>query len=89
MVGAPFDVIGSTQTGSVSVYKEVSENKWELFDGKIAPVDGRAGDQFGVSVDADESTIVIGSSVSALLHETIVFSFCVLCLQLLEWLQFV
>ena len=68
MVGAPFDGSGDSQTGSVSVYKEVSENKWQLLDSKITPVDGSAGDQFGVSVDIDEeSTIVIGSSVSALL----------------------
>ncbi|KAL7519364.1 hypothetical protein ACHAWX_004128, partial [Stephanocyclus meneghinianus] len=63
VVGAPFDGTGGSQTGSVSVYKEVSENKWELLDSKITPVDGSAGDQFGVSVDIDdESTIVIGSS---------------------------
>eukprot|EP00804_Cyclotella_cryptica_P000057 CCRYP_013743-RA/>CCRYP_013743-RA protein AED:0.16 eAED:0.16 QI:2268/1/1/1/0.69/0.66/27/153/931 len=63
VVGAPFDGTGSSQTGSVSVYKEVSENKWELFDSKIIPLDGSAGDQFGVSVDIDEeSTIVIGAS---------------------------
>lgn len=79
VVGAPFDGTGGSQTGSVSVYKEVSENKWELLDSKITPVDGSAGDQFGVSVDIDdESTIVIGSSVSMLLVVISEFHFGVL-----------
>ena len=79
VVGAPFDGTGGSQTGSVSVYKEVTENKWELFDSKISPVDGSAGDQFGVSVDIDEeSTIVIGSSVSTLRVVISVFYYAML-----------
>ena len=64
MVGAPFDGTGSSQTGSVFVYKEVATNAWELFGDKITPVDGLGGDSFGFSVDIDEdATIVIGSRV--------------------------
>ena len=54
MVGAPFDGTGRSQTGSVFVYEEVSENMWELLDSKIIPLDGSAGDQFGVSVDIED-----------------------------------
>lgn len=73
-MGAPFDGTGGSQTGSVFVYKEVSENKWDLFDRKITPLGGKAGDQFGVSVDIDdESTIAIGSSVSAIIVIKTVF----------------
>ena len=65
VVGAPFDRTGSSQTGSVFVDKEVSNNTWELFGGKITPVDGLEGDAFGFSVDIDEdATVVIGSRVS-------------------------
>ena len=64
MVGAPFDGIGGNRTGSVHVYKEVSENNWQLLGDKITSVDGRDGDLFGVSVDINEAnTIVVGSMV--------------------------
>jgi hypothetical protein len=66
VVGAPFDGTGSSQTGSVFVYKEVSNNTWELFGDKITPLDGLGGDAFGFSVDIDDSsTVVIGSRVSS------------------------
>lgn len=65
VVGAPFDESGSSMTGSVFVYREVSENKWEMVGNKITPEDGVDGDTFGYSVDIDEhSTLVIGSKVS-------------------------
>lgn len=74
VVGAPFDGTGSSQTGSVFVYKEVAANTWELFGDKITPVDGLVGDSFGFSVDIDEdATIVIGSRVR--LSERSVFTF--------------
>lgn len=65
-VGAPFDVSGGSQSGSVSIYREVSDDNWELFEGnKVSPGDGNDGDQFGVSLDIDDSsTFVIGSNVS-------------------------
>lgn len=65
-VGAPFDVSGGSQSGSVSIYREVSDDNWELFEGnKISPGDGDDGDQFGVSLDIDDSsTFVVGSNVS-------------------------
>lgn len=67
IVGAPFDGGRGSQTGSVYVYKEASKDKWELFDRKIVPTDGKNGDQFGISLDIDElSTLVIGSNVSHL-----------------------
>jgi len=63
IVGAPFD--GASQTGSVLVYSEVSENNWELLDSKIVGNDSSDGDQFGISVDVDDlGTFVIGSNVS-------------------------
>lgn len=65
-VGAPFDESGGSKTGSVSIYTEVSKDSWSLLD-KITPSDASAGDQFGVSLDIDDSsTFVIGSNVSIL-----------------------
>ncbi len=65
VVGAPYDGAGSSQTGSVYIYREVSENNWQLVDGKVVPFDGNAGAQFGYSVDIDaNSTIVVGARVS-------------------------
>lgn len=67
VVGAPFDESGGSMTGSVFVYHEVSENKWELVGDKITPEDGVDGDAFGYSVDIDDNyTVVIGSKVSEL-----------------------
>lgn len=63
VVGAPFDGEGSS-TGSVFVYKEVSEDKWELQGNKITLQEGLQGDAFGYSVDIDEeSTLAIGVRV--------------------------
>jgi hypothetical protein len=66
VVGAPFDNEGGLQTGSVFVYKEVSEDDWQSLGNKITPTDGEDDDAFGYSVGIDEvSTILIGSKVSA------------------------
>ena len=63
-VGAPFDASGGSQTGSVSVYTEVSDDNWELLD-KFTPSDSQAGDRFGISLDVDDSsTFAVGSNVS-------------------------
>ena len=60
VVGAPFD----EAAGSVFVYKETDENKWELFGDKIVAADGTQGDEFGYSVDMNEDSILaIGSRV--------------------------
>ena len=65
VVGAPYDGDGSSQTGAVYVYREVSENNWQLVDGRVVPFDGNDGAQFGYSVDIDaDSTIVVGARVS-------------------------
>lgn len=70
VVGAPFDEIGS-----VFVYKEVSDNKWELLGDKITPPDGVELDMFGYSVDVDQdSTLVVGSAVSLSLMISIIYS---------------
>lgn len=67
-VGAPFDESGGSKTGSVSIYTEVSNDSWSLLD-RITPSDGNAGDQFGVSLDVDDSsTFIIGSNVSIIVH---------------------
>lgn len=64
-VGAPFDGEDGTDTGSVFLYKEESENNWELQGDKITPADGVDEDLFGFSVDLDnDSTLLIGSRVS-------------------------
>lgn len=64
MIGAPFDGEGDSSTGSVFVYKETSEDKWELQGAKITPQDGLQGDAFGFSVDVDkDSNLVIGARV--------------------------
>jgi hypothetical protein len=62
-VGAPFDGEGSSRTGSVFVYKEVSENVWELQNDKITPEDGVKDGAFGISVDIDKESLVVGSRV--------------------------
>ena len=65
-VGAPFDGQEGSQLGTVSVYKEVSDNSWELFN-KITSTDGEDRDRFGVSLDIDDmSTFVVGANVSIL-----------------------
>ena len=65
-VGAPFDGLEGSQLGTVSIYKEVSDDSWELFD-KFTSTDGNDGDRFGVSLDIDDSpTFVVGANVSAL-----------------------
>lgn len=61
-VGAPFDGEGSSRTGSVFVYKEVSENVWEL-QNDITPEDGVKDGAFGFSVDIDKESLVVGSRV--------------------------
>lgn len=62
MVGAPYDGAGSSQTGSVYIYREVSENNWQLVE-RVKPPDVNG--QFGYSVDIDaNSTIVVGAWVS-------------------------
>lgn len=64
-MGAPYDDDeNDSQTGSVFVFKEVSQNKWELQGDKIIPNDAAGGEFFGESVDIDEeSRIVIGAGV--------------------------
>lgn len=63
-VSAPFDASGGSQTGSVSIYTEVSVDNWELLD-KFTPSDSQNGDRFGISLDVDDtSTFAVGSNVS-------------------------
>ena len=65
VVGAPFDEEGNS-TGSVFVYKEVSEDVWELQGDKLTLQEGLEGDAFGFSVDIDEeSTLAVGVRVSS------------------------
>ena len=65
-IGAPFDAPGGLQTGSVSIYTEVSNNSWVLLD-KFTPSDSLDGDRFGVSLDVDDTlTLAVGSNVSLL-----------------------
>ena len=65
VIGAPFDDNDNSLTGSVFVYKETEDNKWELYGDKIVPADGTDDDLFGFSVDIDESSsILIGARVS-------------------------
>lgn len=46
------------------MYREVTENEWELLGNKIIPADGDLGYLFGSSVDIDEESMVaIGSKV--------------------------
>jgi hypothetical protein len=67
VVGAPFDSEDGLQTGSVFVYKEVEQNKWDLVGQKVTPTNGLGGDAFGYSVDIDEkSLLVVGSRVRIL-----------------------
>ncbi len=86
-MGAPFDGTGSSQTGSVFVYKEVVTNTWDLFGDKITPVDGLGGDAFGFSVDIDEdATIVIGSRVRLSERSVYHYPFAQLCMHIPIWL---
>lgn len=63
-VSAPFDASGGSQTGSVSIYTEVSVDNWELLD-KFTPSDSQNGDRFGISLDVDDTaTFAVGSNVS-------------------------
>lgn len=62
VVGAPNEVTGGGKTGEALIFKETSNNNWELFD-RVAGGDSGAGDLFGFSVAIDESdsTVVVGA----------------------------
>ena len=60
VVGAPLDdTSGGTDAGSVQVYRR-SGSTWNLAQ-TVTASDGAAGDRFGISVDIDGNTLVIGA----------------------------
>jgi len=56
VVGAPYE----NASGSVFIYEEQTTDSW-VFTDQISPVDGGAGDLFGLSVDFDSGNLIVGS----------------------------
>lgn len=61
VIGAPKNDALGKDSGAAYVYKR--ENDAWLYQAKIAPVDGAAGDLFGISVAIDSDTIVVGADL--------------------------
>lgn len=59
VVGRPDDGVSGSFSGSVYVFRR-DGNNWNQ-EGKLVPVDGAAGDYFGVSVSVQGDTILIGA----------------------------